>query len=307
MPIVERDPWRLQYFENAPCPDDVLIPTDDPDSWAWYPAHRWIYDKLKVAESQGLVCGPHGVMPERFPVFSKPMTNLKGMGIGSRVIGSAEEFDHGYAPGHMWMELLAGDHVSTDCAVADGTVRWLRHANGVPWTAGTFKYWTIEAAARPALERYLSDWVARHMAGYTGMMNFETIGGRIIETHLRFADQWCDLYGEGWIEALIGLYAKGRWDFPDNARREGYSVPLFASHGSIFRHPPLALQRHIRALPHVTSLQITFHEAKDPADHAMPPGGFRLGIINCTDLKAGLAARRELASAFPPDLVRHQD
>ena len=134
MPILERDPWRLQYFENAPCPDDVLIPTDDPDSWAWYPAHRWIYDKLKVAESQGLVCGPHGVMPDHFPVFSKPMTNLKGMGIGSRVIGSAEEFDHGYAPGHMWMELLAGDHVSTDCAVADGTVRWLRHANGVHGT-----------------------------------------------------------------------------------------------------------------------------------------------------------------------------
>ena len=34
-------------------------------------------------------------------------------------------------------------------------------------------------------------------AGYTGMVNFETIGGRIIEAHLRFADQWPDLYGGG--------------------------------------------------------------------------------------------------------------
>ena len=89
MPVCERDPWRLQYFENVPCPDDVLIPTDDPDSWNWYPRHRWLYDKLKVAESQGLACGPHGVAPERFPVFSKPMMNLKGMGIGSRAIASA--------------------------------------------------------------------------------------------------------------------------------------------------------------------------------------------------------------------------
>ncbi len=47
------------------------------------------------------------------------------------------------------------------------------------------------------------------MHGYTGMMNFETIGGLIIEAHLRFADQWCDLYGEGWVEALVELYAAG--------------------------------------------------------------------------------------------------
>ncbi len=33
MPIVERDPWRFQYFDGVACPDDVLIPTDDPDCW----------------------------------------------------------------------------------------------------------------------------------------------------------------------------------------------------------------------------------------------------------------------------------
>ena len=56
-------------------------------------------------------------------------------------------------------------------------------------------------------------------------------------------------------------------------------------------------------MPHVTSLQITFHETKDAADHPMPPGGFRLGIVNCTNYAAGLAARRELANAFPPDRI----
>ena len=86
MPICERDPWRDQYFENIPCPDNVLIPTDDFDAWPWYPKHNWIYDKLRMAQSQGFTCGPHGVMPPAFPVFSKPITNLKGMGVGSRVI-----------------------------------------------------------------------------------------------------------------------------------------------------------------------------------------------------------------------------
>ena len=87
MPIRETDPWRLQYFANVACSDDVWISTEDQDSWAWYPDHRWIYDKLAVALSQGLPAAPHGVMPPYYPIFSKPIINLRGMGIGSRVIG----------------------------------------------------------------------------------------------------------------------------------------------------------------------------------------------------------------------------
>ena len=55
-------------------------------SWEWYPRHRWIYDKLAVALSQGLQAAPHGVMPPSFPVFSKPIMNLRGMGTGSQAI-----------------------------------------------------------------------------------------------------------------------------------------------------------------------------------------------------------------------------
>lgn len=303
MPVCERDPWRFQFFDRVECPDDVLIPTDDPDAWIWYPKHRWVYDKLKIAESQGIVCGPHGVPPERYPVFSKPMMNMKGMGIGSRIVASAAELDHGYQPGHMWMQCLTGDHVSTDCAVESGKIRWSRHATGVPWDNGMFKCWTIHAKAKPELEIYLADWVTHHMSSYTGMMNFETIGGRIIEAHLRFADQWCDLYGAGWVEALVRLYRDGSWKFTDAERRVGYSVPLFARHGNGFKHPPAEIQERLRSMPHVTSLQITFHETKNPADHPMPPGGFRLGIVNCTDLVAGENARRELAKAFPSDQI----
>jgi hypothetical protein len=92
MPIHEADPWRAQYFADVPCPARVHIPTDDPLAYELYPQHRWVYNKLLIAKSQGLACGTHGTTPVHFPVFSKPVTNLRGMGLGSRVLHDAAEF-----------------------------------------------------------------------------------------------------------------------------------------------------------------------------------------------------------------------
>ena len=192
MPIHEADPWRLQYFSQVNTTANIT--TEDTDAWQWYPAHRWVYDKLDVALSQKLEAGPHGTPAPRFPVFSKPIVNLKGMGVGSRPLNSQAEYDAHYAPGHFWMTLLDGRHVSSDLAVLDGVPRWWRHVTGKPAGEGTFDYWTIHAEPEADIEQRCGAWVRRHLAGYTGMLNLETIGDTIIEVHLRFADQWPDLY-----------------------------------------------------------------------------------------------------------------
>lgn len=298
MPILERDPWRTQYFEDVPCPDDLEIPTDDPDCWRLYPEHRWLYNKLEVAATQGLDSGPHGIAPPTFPVFSKPIYNLRGMGVGSRVIRSAQEYERLYAPGHMWMHLLEGEHVSTDAAVLEGEPLWWRHVTGVPLAGGMFDRWIVEAEPRPGLESAIGTWIRRHLRGYSGLVNFETIGGVIIEAHLRFSDQWPDLYGRGWVESVVELYRSRRWTFADAERCTGHSVVLFGAHGLRYRRPDSALLEEQLARPEVTSIQITFHEDKPPEAHAMPPGGFRLAIVNCLDLEVGLQVRERLALMF---------
>jgi hypothetical protein len=298
VPICEIDPWRTQYFKDVACPGDVRIPTEDSDAWLWNPAHRWVYNKLAVALSQNLAAAPHGVAPKSFPVFSKPIYNLKGMGVGSRVLTSADDYIAHYQPGHLWMTLLSGDHVSTDLAVVNGVPQWWRHARGMASGDGTFDYWEIGAPSEPKIEESCGAWCRKHLAGYSGMVNLETIGGRIIEVHLRFADQWPDLYGQGWVEALVGLYEKGNWAFSDRDRRTGYSVVLFVAHGARYRHPPPSVQQFVLAIPGISSLQITFHEDLPPERHAMPPGGFRVAIVNCWDRKAGDAARNKLRAHF---------
>jgi hypothetical protein len=276
----------------------VRIPTEDPDAYEWYPQHRWVYDKPLLCASQGLACAPHGVEPPEFPVFSKPMTNLRGMGVDSRVLRSREDYRRHLTAGHFWMTLLEGEHVSTDVAVVRGKAHWRRHSCGKPAGEGMFDYWTIEADTRPQLEGYLEGWLARNLGSYTGMANFETIGGRIIDAHLRFADQWPDLYGHSWLEAVVGLYQYGEWSFSEPRRTNGYSLALFGPHGREYRHPPAELIERVRGMPQVTSVQITFHRDRPAAAHPMPPGGFRLAIVNSSDLEAGQAARAVLARAF---------
>jgi hypothetical protein len=296
MPICEADPWRFQYFEQIETPAN--IPTEDCDAWLWNPPHRWVYDKLAMALSQSLDAGPHGTPPPRFPVFSKPIINLKGMGVGSRVLQSEADYHQHYAPGHFWMTLLEGRHVSSDIAVVKGEPCWWRHVTGKPAGEGTFNYWIVHAAPEPELEARCGAWVRRHLAGYTGMLNLETIGGTIIEVHLRFADQWPDLYGAGWIEAVARLYENGSWNFADGQRREGYSVVLFGPKGRHYRHPPAALVDEIKHMRDVSSAQITFHEDWGPEEHAMPPGAFRLAIVNGFHLASALAARERLKEHF---------
>jgi len=299
MPICEADPWRLQYFEGMSCPENVFIPTEDGDAWQWFPQHRWVYNKLRIAETQGFVCGPHGIEPPSFPVFSKPIFNLRGMGTGSRPLRTVREYKSAQRPGHVWMPFLTGEHVSTDVAVVDGHARWWRHAVGEPIQDGMFDHWVVLAERRPDIEAYGGNWIATHLPDYTGMLNIETIGAKIIEVHLRFADQWPDLYGgRTWVTALVGLYAKGQWNYTDSDRRDGYSVVLFGGHGLQYRHPPRDLIDEITSEPGINSVQITFHEDRPASWHAMPPGEFRLAIVNCHDREAGFRAREKLAVSF---------
>jgi hypothetical protein len=298
MPIHESDPWRLQYFERIACPEDVHIPTDDADAYRWNPSHRWIYNKLLIAESQGMACAPHGIAPAGYPVFSKPIYNLRGMGVGSRLLRNYADYEQHVTAGHLWMPHLIGDHVSTDLAVVGGAVHWLRHAHGATAPAGTFDHWTIEADGRGELDAYLRQWIAAHLASYTGMLNLESIGGRIIEAHLRFSDQWPDLYGPGWLEAVVMLYAARQWSFADVERHAGFSVVLFGPHDRPYRHPPRHLLRRLRQAAQIRSIQITFHEDRPAAAHAMPPGGFRLAVVNSDNLGAALHVRRELSRHF---------
>jgi hypothetical protein len=301
MPFLGVAPWRWQYFADQPCPADVVVPVDDPPTWDLYPERRWIYNKMAICESQGLLHGPHGTPPPAYPVFSKPIYNLRGMGAGGRIIETEADYSASQVPGHFWMPLLTGAHVSTDLALVDGRIAWCRHTTGIPAPAGTFDYWIVHAEAMPVLEANLAEWSGRHLQGFTGIVNIETIGGRIIECHLRMSDQWVDLNGAGWLAAVVELYVTGAWRLRER-RQTGYSVVLFGTPG-IAPHIERETAAALRSTAGVSSIQITFDESQPPDAHAMPPGGFRLAIVNCWDSAIGNGVRSELRRQFSAGLA----
>jgi len=74
---------------------------------------------------------------------------------------------------------------------------------------------------------------------------------------------------------------------------------LFGAHETRWTIDPAAVDEQ-RRRPQISSIQITFDESVAPEHHAMPPGGFRLAIINCWDLEAGREVREELRRLFRP-------
>ena len=103
-------------------------------------------------------------------------------------------------------------------------------------------------------------WARKHLAGYTGMVNLETIGGSIIEAHLRFADQWPDLYGAGWVEALVRLYGAATGSLPTPTGVTAIASCCSGRTARVIAIRRLPWSTRSSSMPGVSSVQITFHE-----------------------------------------------
>jgi hypothetical protein len=294
MPFLYAEAYMAPFFGAANCPDDVSIPVGDATAWVMFPRHNHVYNKLWICRTQGIAHAPLPIPPPSYPVFVKPITNLLGMGIGSFRAHGPDDLA-AYKPGHFWMELLTGPHVSTDVAVTSGRARWFAHTRGHPIDNGRFSHWERLADDHSNLAEYLARWIGEHLDGYTGILNFETIGGRIIECHLRMSVEFIPLYGEGWLDAVVRLYQRGVWDF-DEGRFPRFMVPSFTE----YRKHGIDTQAldTIEVLPGVRRVFPTINDGMPELGN--PPNGFRRAIVIADTLEEAMAARDRIPEAISP-------
>lgn len=217
--------WTEQYFKDIEPIEDVVICCNDTAAWKMYPDHNWVYNKLELCKSQDIESGPHGVKPSFEPVFSKPIINLYGNNLRAQKIFNWE--DKEYYPGHFWMPVLNGTHLSTDMVLVDGVHQWSYTMQAFEDEDGNIsRYESANGEFEELLDK-AKLWALNKLNGYTGIVNIETINGKIIDCHLRMTPRFVDLYNGGWLDSVVMLYSKLNWSY-DQGTKHGYSYTLRA-------------------------------------------------------------------------------
>jgi len=278
--------------------DAPRMPAHDFDAYRWNERHRWVYNKLFLAEVQEIESAPHGIAPTHYPVSSQPIYDLRGLGAGRRTLHTVAEYRRYCSAGYFWRRCLSGEQLRTDLAVTQGSVRWSRHAVASTSGEGSYDHWVLEVRARDELSSRQADWVGRHLPDYTGMLNLDSIDGIIVAAGLRFTADWSALHPSGWLEAVAGLYGSGRWHYAETDRHVGYSFGLVGPQNRSYRYPPAVLLHRLRQSAQIASVQITFDADRALGAQASPQGDVRLAIVNSRELGAGLRAREELRRSF---------
>ena len=97
-------------------------------------------------------------------------------------------------------------------------------------------------------------------------------------------EQWIDPNGRNWLHSDTDLYRLKSWRFADENRRDGYSIVLFPPRGGRHWSPSRSwLRGFMRTERAISSIQSIFEPGRAAALHVMPPGGFRLAIVNGRD------------------------
>jgi len=175
---------------------------EDYEAWALYgkTSHRWMFNKLEVALRQGLEAGPAGSLPSKNGVYiHRPAYNLYGMGVrAEKFFYHADEDSDAMInyklvpPGNFWCEWLSGDHLSIDYRRTWYNA-WVPSAvwKGVQDKTDSltrFAYWQrLPEKSAPHIKDLPLNITATSHREVFGI-NVETIGGKVIETHLRLGN-----------------------------------------------------------------------------------------------------------------------
>jgi hypothetical protein len=148
------------------------------------PDDLWSVDKLILAKKLGHVCGPAGIAPPSPGQYVvRPIMNLKMMSRGA----SIQYLDSDSIPdGYFWCEIFTGRHLSFDYHWGKQILAVEGFRNDPFERLDRFSQWNkIEEEFK--LPKILQDVADRYI-----FFNVEVIGGKVIEVHFRYNDDFAN-------------------------------------------------------------------------------------------------------------------
>jgi len=269
---------------------DYYIPTSDLSVWNYNSDYHHFYNKLWIAETQNLPCGPMGIYPQLYdyPVIFKPIINLYGMSRGVRIINNDKEYDLYIRDGFFWEKYLTGIHRCIDLIVKNGKIYFMSCLISHPAENGSFDYHESDPDYR--LNENIIKWISEYLNNYKGLVNLETIDDFIIECHLRFNGD-SQLYNDEFVDQLIGFMEdkikKIKYDI-----KKIYMIPLFVSkdfHNKIKREEIMKLCDEYGA----NTIRFDDIYSKNQSEYLS-----RLLMYDIDNLVKGLELRKQLSVNF---------
>lgn len=271
------------------CPSNISIPINDIDAWQHNSYYNFAYDKLKLALFQNIPAAPMPILPNKYPIVVKPIINLYNMGLNSYKINDERDFFFYWSHTGFWMEYLDGDHLSYDLIFINGEIKWdicfqgfyLKENNIL--IHGAFDYWM---SCKRELPDSILNWT-KLFDKYTGCMNIECIGDKMIECHLRMGD--IDHFKDkNILKNIINVYKGKQWKL--NRHYIPDVIYLFPIWGNIEIIPFLNKNKILinKFCKNILCFEI------DKIGKSNPPGKTRIMMLTADDYNKGLETRNKI-------------
>lgn len=220
-------PWckMMGFFNPYVDPFNYFISKNIPDfdnqAFYKYKEHNFVYDKLWVVQSQGLLGGELKNLKQndniKLPIFIKPRWGHETASSKNCFkIKSWEEIDqYKDMPDMMWSEFIDAKEQMTDYILINGQIvhqLTYVYSDSQNEFIDDWKYISPENKPIPKI----TDWVNRHMTGFTGAVNVQYRGDKIIEVGLRLARGGAYILStknKYLIENINNVVDNGLWDY----------------------------------------------------------------------------------------------
>lgn len=208
------DPFKYHLTSN--------MPVFDMKAYKRYPDYKFVYDKLWVIKSQGLIGGKLEDLKGRenkitYPIFIKPRWgHLSASSKNCFKIKSAEELSkYTDYEDMMWSEFIDANEGMTDYVLLNGRiVHQITYIYSEKQNGFTDDWKYISPTSKPPTN--ITEWVNTHMKKFTGVVNVQYRDAKIIEVGLRLARGGAYLVSTengDLIKNINNIFDKQFWDF----------------------------------------------------------------------------------------------
>ena len=305
--LLERDlEWcdLMNYFNPYEDPfKNILsekIPIFDKPAYEQNPSYNFVYDKLFIMQSQGILSGKLEKIKTTyldFPIFIKPRWGHKTSSSKNCIkINNITELNkYKNYKNMMWSPFIDAKEGMTDFLLKDGNIVHqvtYDYSNEQKGFTDVWKY--ISPENKPPI--MATEWVQKYMKKYTGVVNVQYRDNIIIEVSLRFARGGAYINStenEKLINNINNLVEKNEWDYcNDNEMKfkPFWSFKCFTSFPIIYLLPQHSLNKIMKK-----------HEVKPFYEYYFEPSG-KEGMVFLQflhdDFDKGLKSKRSIETIF---------